>query len=119
MFAWHHDGSQPPTRSLVPVLLAWMSAKALALPAAQQRRALVRLFILWVGVPVAAVTGGIAWAWLLGVIGPTYVWSIGVILVGVYYWCRARTESERITTLTVTASILGILLAAAMLNAVG
>ena len=24
MFIWHHDGSQPPTRSLVPVLLAWM-----------------------------------------------------------------------------------------------
>lgn len=24
MFIWHHDRSKPPTRSLVPVLLAWM-----------------------------------------------------------------------------------------------
>ncbi len=79
----------------------------------------MRPFILWVGVPAAAVAGGIAWAWLLGVIGPTYLWSIGVILIGAYYWYRARTQSDRTTTLTVTASVLGILLAAAILNAVG
>lgn len=79
----------------------------------------MRPFILWVGAPAAAVACGIAWAWLLGVLGPTYVWSIGVILIGVYCWYRARAESDRSFTLFVTASILGIVLAAALLNAVG
>jgi hypothetical protein len=79
----------------------------------------MRRFILWVVVPAAAVTGGIAWAWLLSAIGPTYVWSIGVILIGAYYWCQARTQSDRTATLFITASILGILLAAGILNAVG
>ncbi len=79
----------------------------------------MRLFIRWVGVPAAAAAGGIVWAWLLGTIGPTYVWSIGVILIGACYWYRARTESDRTTALLVTASILGILLAAGILNAAG
>jgi hypothetical protein len=79
----------------------------------------MRLFISWVGVLAAAVAGGIAWAWLLGAIGPTYVWSIGVILIGACYWRRARTQSDRTTTLFVTASILAILLAAGILNAAG
>ncbi len=96
-----------------------LSARRWPLRPVSKRKTLMRLFILWVGVPAAAVAGGIAWAWLLDAIGPTYVWSIGVILIGAYYWCRARTQSDRTTTLTVTASVLGILLAAAILNAVG
>ncbi len=79
----------------------------------------MRPFMLWVGVSAAAVACGIAWAWLLSAIGPTYVWSIGVILIGVYSWHRARAESDRSFTLFVTASVLGIVLAAAILNAVG
>jgi ABC-type Mn2+/Zn2+ transport system permease subunit len=79
----------------------------------------MRLLLLWVGALAAAVAVGIAWAWLLGVIGPTYVWSIAVILIGVYCWCRARTQSDKSTTLFITASILGILLAAGILNVAG
>lgn len=84
-----------------------------------KQKTLMKLLLLWVGVPAAAVVGGIVWAWLLSVIGLTYVWSIGVILIGVYYGRRARTESDRDFTLFVTVSVLGVLLAAAMLNAVG
>ncbi len=79
----------------------------------------MRPFMLWVGVSAAAVACGIAWAWLLSAIGPTYVWSIGVILIGVYCGWRARTESDKSFSLFVTASILGIVLVAALLNAVG
>jgi membrane protein implicated in regulation of membrane protease activity len=79
----------------------------------------MRPFILWVGVPAAAVTGGIVWASLLNAIGPTYVWSIAVVLIGAYYWYRARTQSDRTTTLFITAAVLGILLAAGILNAAG
>ncbi len=84
-----------------------------------KQKTLMKPLLLWVGVPAAAVVGGIVWAWLLNAIGPTYVWSIGVILIGVYCGWRARTESDKSFTLFVTASILGIVLVAALLNAVG
>ncbi len=75
--------------------------------------------LLWVGMSAVAVAGGVVWAWLLSAIGPTFVWTIAVLLIGVYYGRRARTESDRNFTLFVTASILGIVLAAAILNALG
>jgi hypothetical protein len=80
---------------------------------------LMRQYILWVGVSTAAVTGGIVWASFLSAIGPTYVWSIAVILIGAYYWCQARTQSDRTTALFITASVLGIVLVAGILNAAG
>jgi 4-hydroxybenzoate polyprenyltransferase len=84
-----------------------------------EQKTLMEPLLWWVGVPAAAAAVGIMWAWLLGAIGPTYVWSIGVILVGVYYCRRARTESDRNFTLFITVSVLGIVLAAAILNALG